>query len=57
MKKLVVFFMETGTFDTKNYTFSKIALDKMEKSSYNGVTYKETYAYDSFKEYLEKVTA
>ena len=41
----------------KNYTFSKFSLDKMEKSSYNGVTYKETYGYESFKEYLETLTA
>ena len=57
MKKLVVFFMETGTFDSNNYTFSKFSLDKMERSRYNGVTYKETYGYDSFKEYLETLTA
>ena len=29
----------------------------MERSRYNGVTYKETYGYDGFEEYLEKVTA
>ena len=36
---------------------SPTTLDKMERSSYNVNTYKETYGYDSFKEYLETLTA
>ena len=39
------------------YENFSIPLDKMEKSGYNGVRYKETYGYDSFKEYLETLTA
>jgi hypothetical protein len=29
----------------------------MERSSYNGITYKESYGYDGFKEDLESLTA
>ena len=41
------------------YTYENfsIPLDKTEKSGYNGVTYKETYEYDGFKEYLDTLTA
>jgi YD repeat-containing protein len=48
---------ETGSFDTKTYTYLDFSLDKLERSCYNGNTYKETYEYDAYREQLEKLTA
>ena len=48
---------ETGSFDTKTYTYLDFALDKLERSGYNGNTYRETYEYDAYREQLEKLTA